>query len=126
MNCRLGAAADGGARDQVFNRVCKADTIAEGGMRLVIADAHLIILAWPDGGELRAFQGVCPHANTPLSDAEFDGRVLTCPNHHWTWDLRTGEPMHPQESGLAEYPVKIADGAIYVDTAGVSPLFAPP
>ena len=31
----------------MFTRVCKADTIDEGGMRLVIADAHLIILAWP-------------------------------------------------------------------------------
>ena len=34
----------------MFTRVCKADTIDEGGMRLVIADAHLIILAWPDDG----------------------------------------------------------------------------
>jgi toluene monooxygenase system ferredoxin subunit len=110
----------------MFTRVCKSETIPEGGMRLVIADAHLIILAWPDGGELKAFQGVCPHANTPLSDAEFDGRVLTCPNHQWTWDMTTGEPMHPQESGLAEYPVKISDGTVYIDTAGVAPLFASP
>ena len=110
----------------MFTRVCKADTIAEGGIRLVIADAHLIVLAWPDGDELRAFQGVCPHANMPLSDAEFDGRVLACPNHHWIWDLTTGAPIHPQESALAEYPVQISDGVVYIDTAAISPLFAPP
>lgn len=112
--------------DRMFTRVCKAETVPEGGMRLIIADAQLIVLAWPEGGsEFRAYQGVCPHTNTPLADAEFDGRVLTCPSHHWTWDLTTGAPLHPQESALAEYPVKVEDGVVYIDTAGITPLFAP-
>ena len=34
----------------MFNRVCKVETIAEGGMRIVIADAHVIVLAWPEDG----------------------------------------------------------------------------
>ena len=110
----------------MFTRVCKAETIAEGGMRLVIADSQLIVLAWPDDGEIRAFQGVCPHSNTPLSDASFDGTVLTCPLHFWTWDLNSGAPVEPQESPLAEYPVKVEDGIVYIDTEGVSPLFAAP
>jgi toluene monooxygenase system ferredoxin subunit len=109
----------------MFTCVCKAETIDEGGMRLVIVDAQLIMLAWPENGPLKAFQGVCPHANTPLAEAHFDGRVLTCPTHNWTWDAMTGEPLHPKESALAEYPVKIEDGAIYVDTAGITQLFAP-
>lgn len=108
----------------MFTRVCKAETVPEGGMRLVIADGHLIVLAWPEGGELKAFQGVCPHTNTPLSDAEFDGRVLTCPIHYWTWDLHSGAPVDPQESALAEYPLKVEDGIVHIDTAGISPLFA--
>ncbi len=110
----------------MFTRVCKADTVPEGGMRLVIADAHLIVLAWPENGELKAFQGVCPHTNTPLADAEFDGCVLTCPTHRWTWDLMSGAPVEPQESALAEYPLKVEDGIVYIDTVGITPLFAPP
>jgi len=109
----------------MFTRVCKADTIDEGGMRLVIADTHLILQAWPDRDELRAFQGVCPHCSTPLEEAGFDGRVLSCPLHNWTWDASTGSPLHPQESPLAAYPVKIEDGVVYIDTEGVTPLFAP-
>ncbi len=110
----------------MFTRVCKAETVAEGGMRLVIADSHLIVLAWPDNGEIRAFQGVCPHSNTPLNEAEFDGTILTCPLHHWTWDLNSGAPVEPQESALAEYPVKVEDGVVYIDTEGIEPLFAAP
>jgi len=52
--------------------------------------------------------------------------VLTCPGHSWAWDLNTGEPLHPRESALAEYPVKVEDGVVYIDTDGVSPLFASP
>ncbi|SFK58384.1 Rieske 2Fe-2S domain-containing protein [Methylocapsa palsarum] len=109
----------------MFGRVCKEDTIVEGGMRLVIANSHVIILAWPDNGVIKAFQGVCPHTNTPLAEADFDGAVLTCPSHSWTWDAMTGEPIHPKECWLAEYPVKVDGGIIYIDTEGVSPLFAP-
>jgi toluene monooxygenase system ferredoxin subunit len=109
----------------MFTRVCKAETVAEGGMRLVIAEAQLIILAWPEGcDDLKAFQGVCPHSNTPLSEADFDGRVLTCPVHGWTWDLASGAPIEPQESTLAEYPVRIEDGSVYIDVEGIAPRFA--
>ncbi|WP_316192590.1 Rieske 2Fe-2S domain-containing protein [Bradyrhizobium sp. SZCCHNRI1029] len=108
----------------MFTRVCKADTIDEGGMRLVIADAQLVILAWPDNGELKAFQGVCPHTAAPMEEAGFDGRVLSCPVHNWTWDAFTGTPLHPPESALAQYPVKVEEGVVYIDTDGISPLFA--
>lgn len=111
----------------MFTRVCKAETVPEGGMRLVIADSHLIVLAWPDNGEeIKAFQGVCPHSNTPLNEAEFDGTIITCPLHYWTWDLNSGAPVDPQECPLAQYPVKVEDGIVYIDTEGVTPLFAAP
>jgi toluene monooxygenase system ferredoxin subunit len=109
----------------MFTRVCKDDTIFEGGMRLVIADQHVIILAWPLNGEISAFQGVCPHTNYPLETADFDGEVLTCPLHNWTWNLHTGDPIHPQECALAQYPVKVEEGVVYIDTEGVAPLLAP-
>src|SRR6516165_124491 len=80
--------------DRMFTRVCKEETVPEGGWRLVIADAQLIVLAWPENGVMKAYQGVCPHANSPLAEAEFDGTVLTCPLHRWNWDLNTGAPIH--------------------------------
>jgi len=110
----------------MFSRVCKEDTLAEGSFRIVIADAQLVVLAWPENGVIKAFQGVCPHTNTPLADAAFDGTVLTCPIHHWTWDLNTGLPTHEHATALAEYPVKVENGVVYIDTDGVAPIFATP
>jgi toluene monooxygenase system ferredoxin subunit len=108
----------------MFTRVCKEETVPEGGWRLVIADTQLIVLAWPENGVMKAFQGVCPHANTPLNEADFDGTVLTCPLHHWKWDLNTGAPIHEHALQLAEYKVKVEDGVVYIDTEGVTPIFA--
>lgn len=110
----------------MFTRVCKAETIPEGCWRLVIADAQAIVLAWPENGVLKAYQGVCPHNNAPLADAEFDGTVLTCPRHFWTWDLNKGTSFDPNVVPLAEYPVKVEDGIVFIDTAGIIPQFAPP
>jgi toluene monooxygenase system ferredoxin subunit len=62
----------------------------------------------------------------PLAETEFDGTVLTYPNDAWTGDLNTGWPLHPRASALAEYPVKVEDEVVYIDTEGVSPLFASP
>ncbi|MFG1358165.1 Rieske 2Fe-2S domain-containing protein [Xanthobacter pseudotagetidis] len=109
----------------MFTRVCKLETIPEGGMCLVIASQRHVILAWPDDGALRAFQGVCPHSGTPLSEAAFDGTVLICPSHFWTWDMNTGAAIEPRESALAEYPVKVEDGIVYVDAEAAQELFAP-
>ncbi|MBG0802524.1 MULTISPECIES: Rieske 2Fe-2S domain-containing protein [Methylocystis] len=110
----------------MFVRVCKEDTLMEGGMRVVIADAQLIVLAWPEDGVVKAFQGVCPHTNVPLADADFDGTTLTCPLHFWSWDMNSGQPTHEHATPLAEYPVRIEDGVVYIDAEGVAPIFAEP
>ena len=49
-------------------------------------------------------------------------------SHRLSWFCQptTAGPVEPRESALAEYPVKVEDGVVYVDTEGVSPLFAPP
>lgn len=109
----------------MFTRVCGAEAVFEGGTRFVIVGGQLVMLAWPENGELKAFQGVCPHTAQPLVEDQFDGRVLTCPVHGWTWDMTNGAPVHPRESALAEYPLKVEEGSVYVDADGVAPLFAP-
>jgi toluene monooxygenase system ferredoxin subunit len=108
----------------MFVRVCKEETLVEGATRIVIADAQLVVLAWPESGVVKAFQGVCPHTNAPLADADFDGATLTCPLHFWSWDMNSGQPTHPHAPPLAEYPVRIEDGVVYVDAEGVAPIFA--
>lgn len=94
-------------------------------MTLVLAGSQVIMIIWPDGGEPKAFQGVCPHTGQPLNDAKFDGTYVTCPLHNWRFDGRTGDPVGEIESGLAVYPLKIDGGKVLIDTDGINPLFVP-
>lgn len=109
----------------MFTPVCKEDDIWEDSMTLALALSQVVMIVWPDGGQPQAFQGVCPHTRQPLHDAHFDGTHVTCPLHNWQFDGRTGAPTGEVETGLAVYPLKIEDGKVWVDTAGVSPNFVP-
>ena len=56
---------------------------AEGGVKLLIANA---------GNLYFAVQAVCPHQDVALCEGFYDGETLTCHQHLWQWDIRTGAP----------------------------------
>ena len=60
-----------------FAKACAADELWEGDMVEVDVNDHVVVLVWPTGGEIHAYQGICPHQDIPLAEGKFDGRVLT-------------------------------------------------
>jgi toluene monooxygenase system ferredoxin subunit len=82
---------------------------AEGGVRLLVANS---------GSEYFAVQAICPHQEVPLCEGLYDGSVLTCHQHLWQWDIRTGAPMGIAEAPLERYDVTVEGDAIYVDSRG--------
>ena len=49
-----------------FTKVCTLDDIWEGEMEPFTVDGHDIILVCAEGGEIKAFQGICPHQDIAL------------------------------------------------------------
>ncbi len=72
------------------------------------------------GGELRAFQGECPHAGGPLGEGTIENGRLVCPWHAWEYDCLTGVNDFDQDVKLESFPVKTQDGEIYIDIPGAS------
>ena len=107
-----------------FKIACTLDDLWEGEMTEVEVDGQVILLVWPEGGEIAAFQGICPHQDIPLSEGRFDGRVVMCRAHQWTFDAESGEGVNPKDCRLAKYPVKVEGETILVSTEGVAALFA--
>ena len=107
-----------------FQKVGTLDDLWEGEMLEVEVGEHVIVLVWPEGGELRAFQGICPHQDIPLCEGKFDGKALMCRAHQWTFDAQTGEGINPGKCRLAQYPVKLDGDDILVAVEGVRPQFA--
>ena len=65
-------------------------------------------------GKFYAVAGQCPHAGGPLGQGALHGHQIVCPWHAWEFDCRTGE-CDFNDTSLANYPVTLADGAIWVD-----------
>lgn len=74
----------------------------------------LILLVHLNGGDIRAYQGYCPHQKTTLADGKLDGQILTCAAHLWQFNVLTGEGVNPKGRQLHRYQAKIQDGTIFV------------
>ena len=107
-----------------FKKVCGLDDLWEGEMESFELDGQEVLLVCAEGGDVRAFQGICPHQDIPLVEGKFDGKTLICRAHQWVFDACTGVGLNPGDCQLANYPIKIEGNEIYVDTADVTPLFA--
>lgn len=89
-----------------------------GGAMVLVANA---------GGDYVACQTMCPHQDVPLCEGLFDGAVLTCHQHLWQWDIRSGAPMGLAEGPLECYKVEVDGDSVYIvdgDEIDVGELFS--
>lgn len=98
--------------------LCKHKNLTEGELAAFSTDDGDVMLVWPDDGELKAFQGTCPHQDVPLWST-FNGRIVTCQFHNWVFDGRTGKGLSPAGCTLKQYPLRIEDGMVQVDMVQV-------
>ena len=76
------------------------------------------VLVVHTGSAYVAFQALCPHETIPLEQGMHDGSVLTCLEHMWQFDVRTGAPMGDAQEGLKGYQLKEERGELYVGLEG--------
>lgn len=107
-----------------FTKVCTVEDLWEGEMESFQVNGKEVLLVCNDGGEIRAFQGMCPHQDIALVDGKFDGKKIICKAHLWQFDSGTGKGINPANCALAEYPVQIDGDDVLIDTSNVEPLFA--
>lgn len=88
------------------------------GLKLLVANS---------GDDYFAYQAMCPHQEVPLCEGLYDGATLTCHQHLWQWDIRTGAAMGLAEAPLESFPVRVEGDNLYVVTQSalnVAELFA--
>ena len=96
--------------------VCASDDVWEGEMVFHTLSNGVDVVVLNVGGRVVAYQGRCPHQETTLEDAVFDGETLVCTAHLWEFDAGSGAGVNPTNTRLCEFPVAIRDGGIYVTT----------
>lgn len=67
-------------------------------------------------GRLVVFDRFCPHAAADLKVGDLARHRLTCPQHGWKFDLRTGRCLWPEDetNRLRLYPVKETAGRLAI------------
>ena len=96
--------------------LCKAADVPAGGMKCFEGPEGRKVLILKSGDDFHAYQGLCPHQDVCLDEGFFDGSVLTCHQHLWQWDAKTGEAMGLAEAPLERYDLTIEGEAVYVES----------
>ena len=95
-------------------RLCRADECPKNGMKAFEAPGGLKVLVAHAGDRYFAYQAMCPHMEVPLEEGFYDASVITCHQHLWQWDVRTGAPIGLAEAPLERYELLEEDGVLYV------------
>ena len=98
-----------------MKRICSMSDLAEGEMRDFQLDGREIIVTWPLGHTPRVYDAACPHEGISLTFGEFDGRVLVCGAHLWTFDTVTGCGIEPADCRLKALRMEIAGEDVLVE-----------
>jgi (2Fe-2S) ferredoxin/nitrite reductase/ring-hydroxylating ferredoxin subunit len=110
---------DARAQEPTRKRVCRSDEVPASGIKQFSVDGADIVVI-KTGDALVAYQALCPHEAVPLEQGVHDGAVLTCLEHLWQFDVRTGAPLGEAEAGLKGYRLTEERGEVYVELAGPS------
>jgi nitrite reductase (NADH) small subunit len=101
-----------------WRKVCKIEDIPRLGARVVrrrACGAAAVAVFRTRDDRVFALEDKCPHRGGPLSQGIVHGARVTCPLHDWQVDLDTGAAVAPDEGGTRHYPVRVEDGAVFVD-----------
>jgi len=89
-----------------FVEVIEADALWDGEMESFDVGNDEVLVLKVDG-EIRAYDGICPHQSASLVEGELEAGVLTCRVHEWQFDALSGASVNPKGSCLLRHDVRI-------------------
>lgn len=101
--------------------VTRIEDLEDGQMKEVTAGEKKIVIARVEG-QFHALGAECPHYGAPLAEGLLCGDRLICPWHKSCFRISDGALLEPPAlDGLARYPLRVADGQIFVTVADPAP-----
>lgn len=70
------------------------------------------VFVYRDGDDYRVYDSRCPHQVTNIPHLALEGTALTCPKHHWKFDVTTGECVEIGNRPLKQFESKLEKGRL--------------
>ncbi len=111
-----------------YTKTIAAGELQPGMMRKITVEGRSILLV-NLGGAFFALSNTCTHMGGSLADGVLEGDVVHCPRHHAGFEVKTGRCVvrpkillfNGHAASLPTYPVKVEQGAVWVDTRQMPP-----
>ena len=72
------------------------------------------LFIYRDAQTLRVYDSRCPHQVTNIPHLALEGTRLTCPKHHWAFDVTTGACVEVGDRPLNEFEHKVENDNLLV------------
>ncbi len=96
-----------------FVNVAKTHEINEGEGKVVNVNGKDIAVFNVEG-KFYAMDNTCRHKGGPLGEGMLEGNVVTCPWHHWKYDVTTGVSVVNPQIKVDTYEVKVEGDEVKV------------
>jgi nitrite reductase/ring-hydroxylating ferredoxin subunit len=113
------------------HRIASVDEFTEEGDRIIEEIGGQEIAVFYIDGDYHAVANYCVHQGGPLCEGGLTGRtgvgadgwqwtfqdegeIITCPWHHWQFDVTTGASVASDRYAVPTYDIQVEDGEIYV------------
>jgi nitrite reductase/ring-hydroxylating ferredoxin subunit/alkylhydroperoxidase/carboxymuconolactone decarboxylase family protein YurZ len=70
------------------------------------------LFVYRTGGDIRVYDSRCPHQVTDIPHLALEGKRLTCPKHHWAFDIESGECVAKGDRPLRLFAHKVEGGRL--------------
>ncbi len=97
-----------------FHKIAKTEEVGPGEVKQYTVEDRPVALCNVNG-EFHAFEDICTHQYTHLSEGELSDERIKCPLHGAVFDIKSGEAKSlPAVKPLPIHEVKVEDGNVYV------------
>ena len=91
-----------------WREIARREELEDGG-RLEVNVGERCLAVFNIDGDVLVIDGRCPHRGGPLIRGQVQGKVVTCPLHHWQFDLESGIAQDNPGVKVGTYEVKVED-----------------
>jgi nitrite reductase/ring-hydroxylating ferredoxin subunit len=97
-----------------FHKLGTVDEVGPGEIKQYLVEGRFVALCNVEG-EFDAFEDVCTHQFTHLSEGVFTDSEVKCPLHGAKFDVKTGAAKSlPAVKPVPKHEVKVENGNVYV------------